>query len=167
MIRFALALELMALSLIATPQAGAQRGEAAASFEAMKGLVGTWRRADSPGSPLRIRFSLTAGGTVLTEEWTRDGQPHSLTVYHRDGSELLATHYCPQGNQPRLSMVPRTDAAVLRFGFRDATDLDATGESHVVALSFDLTSGRTLRRHETYRHDGADESSELVLVREP
>ena len=34
----------------------------------MKTLVGIWRQADKPDSPLRIHFSLTAGGTVVVEE---------------------------------------------------------------------------------------------------
>lgn len=133
----------------------------AVAFERMKTLVGTWRIADAPQSPLRIHFSLQAGGTVLVEEWRRGDAPHSLTLYHRDGAALVATHYCPQGNQPRL--VLEAAGAVLRFGFRDASDLDP-GESHLVALSFDL-SGPTLVREETYRQDGKDEPSTLRLVR--
>lgn len=78
-----------------------------AAFEAMKSLIGIWRRADSATSPLRIQFSLTAGGTVLTESWTREEQPHSLPVYHRDSEALIATHYCHQGDQHRLVMLPR------------------------------------------------------------
>jgi hypothetical protein len=101
---------------------------AAAAFHQLKSLVGTWRNAERPDSPLRIRFYLTAGGTVLVESWEARGKPHSLTLYHRDGPALLATHYCPQGNQPRLPLTP--SGKNLAFTFRDATDLDP-GESHL------------------------------------
>ena len=67
----------------------------------MKGLIGTWRQADKPKSPLRIQFLPTAGGTFVVEEWMRGSQPHSLTLCHRDEEAFVATHYCPQGHQPR------------------------------------------------------------------
>ena len=103
---------------------------------------------------------------MLVEEWTRNGQPHSLTLYHRDGADLIATHYCPQGNQPRLAMVPQADRSVIRFAFKDATDLDAMDESHAVALAFDISDADMLVRRETYQRNDTDEKSELRLVRE-
>ncbi|TKD51811.1 hypothetical protein [Sphingomonas baiyangensis] len=139
--------------------------DAATRFDTLKALAGTWRRADAPASPLSIRFSTTAGGTVLVEEWLRGDQPHSMTLYHRDGAALIATHYCPQGNQPRLAMVPGAADAPLHFALRDATDLDAMRESHLVALSFAQGADGVLVRAETYRQGGADEASELRLTR--
>ena len=89
-----------------------------------------------------------------------------MTIYHRDGKGLIATHYCPQGNQPRLAMLPPSAAKVLRFKFRDATDLDTARESYVVALAFDLSREGRVVRNETYRRTGNDEASEIRLVRE-
>ncbi|MFC3307962.1 hypothetical protein [Blastomonas aquatica] len=132
----------------------------------MKQLVGVWRQVDKPQSPLRIRFSLTAGGTVLVEEWLRGDQPHSMTVYHRDGPDLLATHYCPQGNQPRLIAALPVKGDPLRFSLRDATDLDTAQESHLVQLAFVFAGPDRITRAETYRQGGTDEESELQLVRE-
>lgn len=166
MIKTAFKVAILALSLAIAAPAGAQPDASAKAFEAMKGAVGIWRPAENPDSPLRIRFSLTAGGTVLVEEWTRRGQPHSLTLYHRDGADLIATHYCPQGNQPRLAMLPQADRSVIRFAFKDATDLDATTESHAVALAFDLSNDGVLVRQETYQRNNTDEKSELRLVRD-
>ena len=137
---------------------------ASSAFERMKALVGIWRNADNPASLLRIRFTLTAGGTVLVEEWRRGTEPHSVTVYHRDGATLLATHYCPQGNQPRLALV--TAGKFLRFAFRDATDLDPRTESHQHELAFDLINPARPVRSETYRSAKGDEPSRLILVRE-
>ncbi len=162
----ALVLGSIALSGAAPASQNTVQDTVASRFEAMKDLVGVWRRADKPESPLRIRFSLTAGGTVLVEEWLRGDQPHSLTLYHRDGSDLLATHYCPQGNQPRLVASTFAEADALVFKFRDATDLDAQHESHLVELGFELSAPDQMKRSETYRQGGADEASELHLVRE-
>lgn len=139
---------------------------AISSLDAMAKLVGTWRPAGKAAAPLRIRFSLIAGGTVLVEEWSRAGRPHSLTLYHRDGTGLIATHYCPQGNQPRLQLVSPVVEKVPRFGFRDATDLDVEHEAFLTALNFDLSDPALVVRRETYRQNGVDEASELKLVRD-
>ena len=166
----AAAVSLAAPALPSTASAQGLGGEtiqdAAASFDALKTLVGTWRVSGEPASALRIRFSLIAGGSVLVEEWSRGDQPYSLTLYHRDGDGLVATHYCPQGNQPRLRMVPRTPGEPLRFAFWDATDLDPETEAYLTALAFDLSDKATLVRSETYRDAGVDEPSTLRLVRD-
>ncbi len=169
----------------AAPPAPAANEEAppvdriAAQFERLKSLAGTWHRAGSPGHGLRIEFRTTAGGTVLIEEWIFEGRPHSLTLYHRDGATLLATHYCPQGNQPRLALVEGGgdgdghshsdgdgDGDTLRFAFRDATDLDPAIEQyqHDLALAWD--DAGHLIRSEIYRDgEGGVHPSQLVLER--
>lgn len=160
--KWALYAALAAFTLAAPAAAAEARADGLALLAA---LAGTWRPADAPDSPLRIRFSTTAGGSVVVEEWSRAGRPHSLTLYHRDGDMLLATHYCPQGNQPRLVSVSQEDERQLRFAFRDGTDIDA-GESHLHALAFDISDPKRIVRSETYRQGGAEEPDRLVLVRE-
>ena len=152
-----------ASALLAGAAPAPQAVTAEQAFAELSKLVGTWRGADQAESPLRIRIYLTAGGTVLVESWERAfGQPHSLTLYHRDGADIIATHYCPQGNQPRLSLT--VTGTKFNFAFRDATDLDA-GESHLHALGFDLADPNHPIRTETYRKDGKAEESILYLVR--
>ena len=136
------------------------------AFTELTRMVGAWRRADKPESSLRIRFYLTAGGTVLVESWETGGKPHSLTIYHRDGQALLATHYCPQGNQPRLALAGR-DTSGLHFVFRDATDLEPATESHQHDLWFDLSNPDRPVRGETYSSkDGPGAQERLQLVRD-
>jgi hypothetical protein len=166
MVRTAFCIAIAMSSLASAAPVGRPQEAATSSFDAIAKLVGTWRPVGTAASPLRIRFSLTAGGTVLVEEWSRAGQPHSLTLYHRDGAGLTATHYCPQGNQPRLQLVFPVVGKVLRFAFRDATDLDAEHEAFLTALAFDLTDPALIVRRETYQHKGTNEGSELKLVRD-
>jgi hypothetical protein len=139
---------------------------AAVAFDQLKTLVGTWRPAGKPDSPLRIRFYLTAGSTVLVESWEARGKPHSLTLYHRDGPALLATHCCPQGNQPRLALAGQ-DGGGLHFAFKDATDLHRATESHQHDLWFDLADSDRPVRGEIYSgKDGLGAKERLELVRD-
>jgi hypothetical protein len=154
---------LTALALAFAPPAAAEASPAATAFTQLSALVGTWRNADQPDSASRIRFTLTAGGTVLVESWERaDGRSHSLTLYHRDGANLIATHYCPQGNQPTLVLA--RSGKSLAFAFRDATDLDR-GESHLHDLSFDLGDPNHPIRTEVYRQGKKREETILHLIR--
>ncbi|MFO0449109.1 MAG: hypothetical protein ACK52I_10710, partial [Pseudomonadota bacterium] len=59
------------------------------------------------------------------------------------------THYCPQGNQPRLELAGR-DTSGLHFTLRDVTDLEPTSESHQHDLWFDLSEPEYPVRSETY-----------------
>jgi hypothetical protein len=152
--------------LQATVQQRPEAIESAAAFAQLAQMVGTWRVANKPNSPLRIHFYLTAGQTVLVESWEVRGKPHSLTIYHRDGQGLLATHYCPKGNQPRLALAGR-DTGGLHFTFRDATDLDLATESYQHDLWFDLTETNRPVRGETYfGKDGLGTQERLQLVRD-
>ncbi|MCP5397015.1 MAG: hypothetical protein H6918_09865 [Sphingomonadaceae bacterium] len=137
----------------------------AAMFDQLKALAGTWQIAGRPDHALRIRFSLTAGGSVLVEEWTANGRPHSLTLYHRNGEGVMATHYCPQGNQPRMALIPDSTGAI-RFAFRDVTDLDPTKEQHQHDLWFTLEDTDHITRSETYLDgEGEEHPSTLKLER--
>ena len=134
------------------------------AFDELVGMVGVWRPADNPQSPLRIHFYLTAGETVLVESWQVRGQPHSLTLYHRDGEGLLATHYCPEGNQPRLELVSR-GSDELRFILRDITDLEPLSESYQHDLWFDFSDPEHPVRGESYAsRDGVGAQERLRLV---
>ncbi len=151
---------------VAAPKTSPEKISAEEAFAQLTRMVGTWRPADKPESPIRIRFYLTARGTVLVESWEARGQPHSLTLYHRDGPALLATHYCPQGNQPRLALAGR-DMTGLHFVFRDATDLEPDRESHQHDLWFDLSNPDRPVRGETYSSkDGPGAPERMPLVRD-
>jgi hypothetical protein len=163
---FALVAAALAASVGARPAASAPAAvPAEEAFAELSKLVGRWRPADRADGSLNIRFYLTAGGTVLVESWERaNGEPHSLTLYHRDGPSLIATHYCPQGNQPRLALAGR-DFLGLHFTFRDATDLDPA-ESHQHDLWLDLNDPNHPVRTEVYSSaKGPGAQERLWLVR--
>lgn len=130
-------------------------------FERIAALAGEWKVQES--ASLRIVFEPTAGGSVIVERWMRGERMHSMTVYHLDGERLIATHYCPQGNQPRLVASPADDGET-RFTFLDATGLDPD-ESFQHDLSFRWNADGTVSRAETYRGpEGAGEESSIILL---
>ena len=144
--------------------AAADEGDAAGqAFADLASLVGEWKIVGSDRD-FRIVFETTAGGTVLVETWMRGTAKHSMTLYHRDGDRLIATHYCPQGNQPRLEMAPDSGGHVYRFAYFDATNLPSLDRSHQHSLALDISSkAGLLKRSESYLADGEESFDSLTL----
>jgi hypothetical protein len=60
------------------------------------------------------------------------GQPHEMvTVYHLDGKDLLLTHYCAAGNQPKMKHDPKAKENELKFDFVGGTNLDPKKDMHM------------------------------------
>lgn len=135
---------------------------AAEQFEHLSQWVGRWTVDET--DRLTIVFEGTANGRTIVERWETANGLHSITVYHMDGEALIATHYCPQGNQPRLAS-HGSDDGVMTFAFRDATDLGET-ENYQHDLSFAPQDDGTLVRSEVYwGPQGAGSPSRYTLRR--
>lgn len=134
-------------------------------FEQLKSLAGQWRSAD-PARPTRVTIEAIANGSSLVETWTMSPTRRSMTVYTMDGDRLLATHYCPQGNAPRLKYA-RTDASGAHyFEFLDGANLHDPGGSHEHAFWVRKDAGAQLTRGETYisnsaRYDPAKDAASI------
>jgi len=107
-------------------------------LEKMKTLVGTWVMADKDGNPTDDVVSvikLTAGGSVVHETIFPD-QPHEMvSVYTADGSDLVMTHYCMLGNQPRMKASTKSLGKTLKFEFAGGSNLDPKKDKHMHAAT--------------------------------
>ena len=122
--------------------------DAAAAFEKLRSLVGEWRGETPSGAPVGVTYRLSAGDSVLVETWDLGPARESMTVYHLDGPELMATHFCPQGNQPRLKIMQSTGSR-FDFAFHDATGV-LPGQGVQRAFWIEIGANGTLTRSETY-----------------
>lgn len=155
------------LFLLARPAAPAEPARPELPWARLKTLVGSWQRTDASTpaqKAFRIRYRLISADSVLVEEFGDPAKQVTQTLFHADGSRLLATHYCAQGNQPRLRL--RADADdTLVFEFLDATNLRAPSDSHLVRLTFRWKDADHLVRKEVYASSGREEASTLLLER--
>ena len=120
------------------------------AFADLASLAGEWEGTYANGRSHRVSFALTAGDSVIVETWTMSPTRQSLTLYALDGDRLLATHYCPQGNQPRLVLTERDTDDSYRFAFLDGTNLQDPNGSHQHALEIAIDSAQSFSRSETY-----------------
>ena len=135
-----------ALAAPATPAAAVKSRSAA--FERFKGLAGDWVAAEdgemSKKGDLVARYALTAGGSALVETIFPGGPHEMVTVYHAEGDDLVLTHYCVEGNQPRMrarnATGPRFD-----FQFDGGANIDPRRDRHMHQASLELVGDDEIR----------------------
>ena len=125
-----------------------------AAFEQLKSLAGDWR-STREGSATVVNYRMVANGTTLVETWTMSPTRQSMTVYTLDGDRLLATHYCPQGNAPRLQLTHTDAEGAHHFLFLDGANLQDPAGFHEHAFRIGVDASGTITRSETYIGNGA------------
>jgi hypothetical protein len=59
------------------------------------------------------------------------GTDHEMiSMYYLDGKDLVLTHYCAMGNQPKMKLTQSKPDA-LTFDFAGGTNLDAKKDVHI------------------------------------
>jgi hypothetical protein len=115
--------------------------EKSPAYDKMKTLVGSWEGTANEGSQkvsTQARFKLVSDDSVLAS-WLGEDTPHEMiTMFHMDGNELMATHYCAAHNQPRMVLAAGGDPNRLVFKFKDGTNIQPdAGHMQQVAFIFD------------------------------
>jgi hypothetical protein len=112
-------------------------------LEKMKKLAGTWLAADKDGKATDQVVSVikvTAGGSVV-HETLFPGQPHEMiSVYTVDGPDLIMTHYCVLGNQPRMKADPKSPPNQIVFQFAGGSNLNVNKDKHMHGATLTIVS---------------------------
>ncbi len=163
-LRIALAATVVFVALVAasparpadTTSAPAAR-PAPAGFERLKALAGDWVAAeDGPMSKkgdLVSRYSVTAGGSAVVETLFPGGDHEMVTVYHPDGRDLVLTHYCTEGNQPRMRAKAATGAR-LDFAYDGGANIDPAHDRHMHSAWVEFVGADEIRSEWTELAEG-------------
>lgn len=136
-----------------------------AVFSSISNLVGDWSGTNEEGHPVSVRYTMTANNTAVVEQWYFHKDMEALTIYHLDGDQLMAMHYCPIGNQPRLDLKRQLKDGTLEFEFSAATNLTTPNEPHEHAFNLRIIDDETVRRNETYVENGVAETNGTTFHR--
>lgn len=139
-----------------------------ASFTTLQSLVGSWKLTNptSPkGAAFRITYRLISANTALVESFGDPAGQVTETIYHMDGERLVATHYCAQGNQPRLRLKTAPAKDSFEFEFFDATNLKSPSDSHMIRMKFELVDAKHFQKTEVYTESGKEDVTTLSLER--
>lgn len=110
-------------------------------FERIKSLAGKWKSTFGEGAEKfdgEVEYRVTAGGSAVLETLF-PGTPHEMvTLYHMDGDDLMLTHYCGAGNQPRMKAAKSDKANVINFEFVSATNMKSEKDAHMHSAVFEF-----------------------------
>lgn len=135
-------LSILALSLLTT---AAVHGEVSPTqaFASIKSLQGDWHgpAAMKGMPPSHSIYRVTAGGSAVEETIFPGSQMEMLSVYHMDQGNLLLTHYCALGNQPRMKFNPKKSTPQeLVFDFDGGTNLNPRRDKHMHSAKLKLSA---------------------------
>jgi hypothetical protein len=155
-----LSLSAVALTLcLAPPAPTADAVTGRAAFERLKTLAGTWegRAMDAKtGPPATVTYRVASGGTVVQETLFPASDHEMISMYHLVGGELVMTHYCAAGNQPRMKLDPQASTPdKLVFAFDGGTGFDPKKDGHVHS-GFISWNGERLHNDWAGWHNGAE-----------
>src|SRR5436309_13640907 len=89
-------------------------------LDQLKKLAGTWVAADDKGQPtdqVVSVFKVISAGSAVQESIFQGTNHEMVSVYFRDGQDVIMTHYCALGNQPKMKLDPASPANRLDFTF--------------------------------------------------
>jgi len=125
-------------------------------FERFKLLAGDWvgKEQGKDGQEVHVTYKVTSGGSAVVETIFPGTEHEMVTVIHRDGADLLLTHYCMLGNQPQMRASGKGDSNKVEFKFVRATNLMSEKDMHMHNVTFTFEGKDTLRSEWTNYNDG-------------
>lgn len=137
----------------------------AAALEKLKALAGDWVEIEpkvGEKGAVAVMYRVTGAGSAVVSTLA-PGTPHEMvSVYHRDGSDLVMTHYCAAQNQPRFR-AKSVPANVVAMEFDGGTNVDPAKDVHIHAVKVELLGPDEIRETWTGWKGGKTEEPPLVL----
>ena len=124
----------------AAPKAAAKH----VGLERFKQLAGDWEATDPNFGQVKINYKVTAAGSAVVETIFPGASYEMVTVYHTDGDDLMLTHYCAAGNQPRMRAERGTDTDKFAFKFAGATNMKSENDMHMHEATFHFPDNDTI-----------------------
>jgi hypothetical protein len=97
---------------------------------------------------------VTSNGSAVVETIGPGTDHEMVTVIHPDGDELMLTHYCAIGNQPRMKAPGKADGNKVAFAFVGATNMKSDKDMHMHNVTFTFVDKDTLKAEWTHYMDG-------------
>ena len=138
----------LAAGAAAAAPAPAPARPTSAALERFKTLAGEWVAAEDGDmvkkGDLVARYAVTASGTAVVETVFPGSEHEMVTVYHADGPDLVLTHFCMEGNQPRMR-ARGAQGSRFEFAYDGGTNIDPKRDRHMHSATFDLASANEIR----------------------
>lgn len=105
-----------------------------AKLDVFKQLAGDWVNVGENGKAtdqVISTYRVTAGGSAVLETIFPGSDHEMVTVYHEDGENVVLTHYCVLGNQPRMRVEFTDDPNRLLYKCTGGTNIKSESDEHM------------------------------------
>jgi ribosome-associated toxin RatA of RatAB toxin-antitoxin module len=124
-------------------------------FKALEGeWVGKMIHEGKPGPEAHVTYKVTSAGSAVVETLDPGGDHEMVTIIHPDGNDLVLTHYCAIGNQPRMKAPGKIEDNKIAFKFVSATNMKSDKDMHMHDVTFTFVDKDTLKTEWTHYMDG-------------
>lgn len=139
------------------------------AWEKLKSLAGEWKGTMAHGDetmPVSVSYTLVSSGTSLMERMATPDGHDMVTMYYPDGSRIMMTHYCSEGNQPRMrAQAAAGEPKSLAFEFVDVTGLASPQAEHMRKLVVRFDDADHFTQEWTHRKAGKEETGVFKYAR--
>lgn len=117
--------------------------EAKAGFANIQKLAGNWE-GTAFGMKATAVFAGSSAGSTVREIMAPGGEHEMTNMYHLDGDQIVVTHYCGAGNQPRMVSTMITPGRIVfelddisnytggPHGYMGRLELEFVNKDHVI-----------------------------------
>jgi hypothetical protein len=135
-------------------------------FEQIKTLIGIWqgtRKAYDGEETITARYSLTAKDSAVMEQLFPGTPKEMVSVYTQDGHDLVMTHYCMLGNQPRMKTQGLVPSGTISLTYIDGTGMRSMQDIHMHALTITLMDENHMTHHWTLFDKGQEKVTHTFM----
>jgi hypothetical protein len=130
-------------------------------FERFKQLAGDWVGKITKGShkddkEIRVNYKVTSAGSAVVETLGAGTDHEMATVIHKDGEDLVLTHYCALGNQPRMKAERPADGNKIAFRFTGGSNMKSDKDMHMHAVTYTFVDKDNLKSEWVLYKDGKE-----------
>jgi len=160
------ALSSLVLALVCTTLNAAEKDSpisSAEAFKRIKAMAGEWKGTAGPdgkGDGAVVSYRVASAGSIVVETFFPNTKHEMMSVYHLDGNNLLMTHYCAAGNQPRMKLSRKSTADHLVFDFDGGTNFKPKKDGHMHSLRLTFADANALHSEWDFYQDGVQKSTE-------
>lgn len=123
-------------------------------LDRFRALQGEWVATEGEAKgKVQVVYRVTGGNSAVVETLFPGSAHEMVTIYHRDGNDLVLTHYCAAGNQPRMR-AKRYDGKKIVFNFDGGTNFTPDKDMHMHQAWIEFVSADELRSEWTSMREG-------------
>lgn len=136
------------------------------AFEVLKKLAGEWTGTSmtEDGDSMSVVWHVTAGGNSVVETQFPGTSHEMMSVYYLDEGDLVLTHYCAMGNQPRMRFEPKESTwNVYTFEFDGGSNIDRGKSMHIHEGTIEFQAANRIKA-EWFLYEGSKKIGSKIFL---